>query len=923
MKRAISLILTVSMVLSLGILAALAEDTVYLAYDGAGIYITSEGYRCGEYGELVPFTGRYVFYGYWGEPISIQSEGTFDITLHQLELSAPAGGPVIKLNAPSTVNLSFAGYCVLKANYADCIADASGGSCTVTFDFAENSGVLFDNYDWAPSIYPVSPSIKLTMADGSAVEGSESWGGEAVTLSSGEISSHSYDYKYGSAEECQYFCTDCDEVFETYPHSMNTVYNDEGHGTGCIQCNHMSGESTPHCLDFWIDGGESCILGCRYCGYEESTYYSHVFKEYDIEASDYEAAHLLTRCENCGKKQKEYTQDADMLVLELYDDVADGWNGASIGIFEGGLLVKTLTTESSAEDGEVYALPLDKDSGYSLKLIAAGGYPEECGIQIKTYIEGQYETVYSLFGFSELEPLDTIFEMEKADYDGLQEALALIPLNLEYYTSESLMPLVEAVGAIIPDLPVSQQDKVDAMEKAVRDALLGLEEQDGELVLHGIINASYGDIEITSDGYWCDAEGHVASDVGLEYSGKYILLGTTVTTPSEHYVFIDETAAEVDIVNFNIMNPGGAVIVYLGKLELGVYGYNYLSCAGGEYAGIELYESELVIKDTDGVLYAIGSYNCAGIGSYGYDSDEPDGSCAGDITINGNTVYAFGNGGGAGIGGGMYGNFGTITINGGTIHAECIDGDGAGIGVGYEGIGGDIIINGGNITALSLTDDGAGIGGSNYGYVDSITVNGGSILVGSDDGAGLGAGQEEDSLCGNITINGGVIAAHAGHDNDENLVGMGYSGIYEAYEGNQIIINGGAIVTNGIYSVVPLPVDGKGNEINAYGFHVNNSLANKAVTLELASGEKIEVTPVGTYIEVYTSNDDLVINSEALICDVNGDMVLDVFDYFTVKSICMETIQFTEDEFSFADVNGDGSVDVFDYYQVKTAYFNK
>ncbi len=52
--------------------------------------------------------------------------------------------------------------------------------------------------------------------------------------------------------------------------------------------------------------------------------------------------------------------------------------------------------------------------------------------------------------------------------------------------------------------------------------------------------------------------------------------------------------------------------------------------------------------------------------------------------------------------------------------------------------------------------------------------------------------------------------------------------------------------------------------------------------------------------------------------DVNSDGQVDVFDYYTVKSIYFDNYIPTDEEFLLADINADGQIDVFDYMAIKT-----
>jgi hypothetical protein len=126
--------------------------------------------------------------------------------------------------------------------------------------------------------------------------------------------------------------------------------------------------------------------------------------------------------------------------------------------------------------------------------------------------------------------------------------------------------------------------------------------------------------------------------------------------------------------------------------------------------------------DAAGALTATGGHRCAGIGGGSYGN-------GGTVVINGGTVTAEGLDGGAGIGGGSYGNGGTVVINGGTVTAEGLDG-GAGIGGGGDsGNGGAVTIHGGTVTANG-GEYGADIGpGHNGTGSGANTFTGGSIRL--------------------------------------------------------------------------------------------------------------------------------------------------------------------------------------------------
>ena len=142
---------------------------------------------------------------------------------------------------------------------------------------------------------------------------------------------------------------------------------------------------------------------------------------------------------------------------------------------------------------------------------------------------------------------------------------------------------------------------------------------------------------------------------------------------------------------------------------------------------------------------------------------------------------------GAGIGGGSWGNAGTITINGGSVTATGGYNQ-AGIGGGDQSSGGTVTISGGNVTATG-GQEAAGIGSGFEGSGGNITIHGGSITAtGGGPAAGIGSGQ--DSSGGNITIHGGSVTAIGG--NLAAGIGGGFKG-----SGGNITINGGNVTATG------------------------------------------------------------------------------------------------------------------------------
>ena len=186
-----------------------------------------------------------------------------------------------------------------------------------------------------------------------------------------------------------------------------------------------------------------------------------------------------------------------------------------------------------------------------------------------------------------------------------------------------------------------------------------------------------------------------------------------------------------------------------------------------------------------GALTATGGQNAAGIGG------GISGS-GGNITISGGTVNATGGQNAAGIGGGALSSGGNITISGGTVNANGGE-EAAGIGGGISGSGGNITIHGGTVNATGGRSS-AGIGGGFNSSGGNITIHGGSVnATGGWRGAGIGGGNVGSG--GTVTIDGGSVTATGGED--AAGIGGGMSGSGGSFatgtDGDALIVANGGI----------------------------------------------------------------------------------------------------------------------------------
>ena len=188
------------------------------------------------------------------------------------------------------------------------------------------------------------------------------------------------------------------------------------------------------------------------------------------------------------------------------------------------------------------------------------------------------------------------------------------------------------------------------------------------LAVTGIINVSTlsSDLIITAIGYSMNGKTYL-------YEGDYTLTGTT-----SHGVIFEAgeyqlTANDLTIVKGDTYSGSAIELKNGAALHLVLTGDNTLT-GGWEGSGIRVNEGTSLTISGDGILRA--GYQQGGNAAYGAAIGGYCNSNFGTITINGGTIYATG-GGGASIGSGnLYGSSntmaGTIALNGGTIYADLI-----------------------------------------------------------------------------------------------------------------------------------------------------------------------------------------------------------------------------------------------------------
>ena len=242
--------------------------------------------------------------------------------------------------------------------------------------------------------------------------------------------------------------------------------------------------------------------------------------------------------------------------------------------------------------------------------------------------------------------------------------------------------------------------------------------------------------------------------------------------------------------------------------------------------------------DDMGELVATGADRCAGIGG-----DESNNAC-GTINIHCGKITATGGKGSdedmgcAGIGGGLEGAAGIVTVFGGTVTATGRD-NAAGIGGGFGNKGGKVTVYGGTVNAYG-GKNGAGIGGggssrNSYAHGGNVEICGGTVTaMGGDFGAGIGGGDCGDG--GTVTIRGGTVVANGGD------YGAGIGGGSEA-AGGKVTITGGKVITAGGKTAAAMGI-GKGD-----GSYPNGSL-------DLGKGVKMYISSDNSKWSQYDSSSD-------------------------------------------------------------------
>ena len=359
-------------------------------------------------------------------------------------------------------------------------------------------------------------------------------------------------------------------------------------------------------------------------------------------------------------------------------------------------------------------------------------------------------------------------------------------------------------------------------------------------------------------------------------------------------------------INGGIVCEGTATIILVGENSVTGLQYN---------AGIQVGSSgtTLTIKG-NGALTANGGRNGAGIGT-GHAGPYSN-VTLGDITIEGGSITANGNGG-AGIGAGCvdYDNcnvtLGDITIKGGSITATG-DEASAGIGTGYVYRGSvtlsDIIIEGGSITANGGLD-GAGIG--------TGAVNGGSATLGT-----LTIYDDIDHVDATGTDKSGISDFNIVYMHGEtNVTGSESDYFSITHDNHGGPINFHDVIKARKYAIILVNEEQHGTVTVAESAKCDESVTITVTpdsgymldTIEVkdANGNEVELDEDDMSFTMPDSNVTITVTWKyvGVKGDVNRDGNVDISDVVALVNIILNSSSDHQEE---ADLNNDGDIDISD-----------
>ena len=200
---------------------------------------------------------------------------------------------------------------------------------------------------------------------------------------------------------------------------------------------------------------------------------------------------------------------------------------------------------------------------------------------------------------------------------------------------------------------------------------------------------------------------------------------------------------------------------------------------------------------------------------------------------------------------------------------------------------------------------------------DKVTLPEGAINLGyagykHEGGITIITSTDADTTLGALAVKGDA-AGLAGEEGDFNY----WSVIIVDAEGKVIYSNAtlGRNNEGGIKTDVAVPAGAV-----VIATHGGSELAKVGQIVKVYNVDLAALATLNGYVALeqagYTVEDAPVV-PEVQLGNVNGDDVIDLYDYILVKREIMNTIDLTAEQLEAADVNGDDVIDLYDYILIK------
>lgn len=180
-------------------------------------------------------------------------------------------------------------------------------------------------------------------------------------------------------------------------------------------------------------------------------------------------------------------------------------------------------------------------------------------------------------------------QVAPADYTEVEAAIATVPADLSAYTAESAQAVTDAVNAVVYGKDKTEQDAVDAMAKAIEDAVAALELLADYSAVEAAIASVPADLSIYTD------DSVAAVNAAVE-AVVYGLGETQQATVTGYADAINAAVADLDVkpANYDAVNAAKAKVDALNRSL-----YTAASLANVDYAVSQVVEGYDITKQAE------------------------------------------------------------------------------------------------------------------------------------------------------------------------------------------------------------------------------------------------------------------------------------------------------------------------------------